>query len=785
MYAQVLELTDYETGEPLEFATISSASLNVHTLSNHRGQAQVTAFIAASDIQIRLLGYTSLTVTFAQLQEKNFRIGLKPSSVSLDQISVSAMRWQLNKREIPTKIHSISSRDVLLHAPQTAADMLNISGNVFMQKSQLGGGSPMIRGFSANKLLYVVDGVRMNTAIFRGGNLQNVISIDPFLLESSEIVFGPGSVLYGSDAIGGVMNFKTLSPQFSVDSVSLFSGRADLRYSSANNENTFHLTFKAEMPRWASATIITYSKFDDLRMGRYGPEDYLSRFYVQNIDSVDVVVKNTDPYVMNPTGYSQINMAQKFTFKLGKSATLDYGLIYSATSDYSRFDRLYLTRNGLPRSAEWFYGPQVWLMNYIAFNKTNQTGFYNEMTIRLAHQFFEESRNDRNFNQFILRKRIENVQAYSLNIDFMKITGDKHRFMYGAESVVNDVFSEGEDINIKTHAEVDAASRYPQALWQSHALYANWSYKPLEKLSMNLGARYNYFHILAEFDTTHFPFPFTEANLQFGSVSGNFGILYTPGSKTSVALNIASGFRAPNVDDIGKLFDSAPGVIVVPNANLRSEYVYNGEISVAQMFGEVMKADFSVYYSYLDKALVRRPFTLNGTDTMMYDGVMSKIEAIQNAAFATVYGVQAGVEFQFPYGFQLVSHINYQKGEEELDNGETSPSRHAAPLFGATHLYFTQKIIRTDIYVKYSGAKNFEEMPQEEIDKAYMYTTDADGNPYAPAWYTINFKMLVKTSDKTNLTLGVENIANTLYRPYSSGISAPGRNFSIGLKVVF
>src|SRR5690606_22275722 len=97
--------------------------------------------------------------------------------------------------------------------PQTAADMLAGSGEVFVQKSQLGGGSPMIRGFATNRLLYAVDGVRMNTAIFRAGNLQNVINLDPFATESVEVIFGPGSVMYGRDAIGGVMSFQTLMPR--------------------------------------------------------------------------------------------------------------------------------------------------------------------------------------------------------------------------------------------------------------------------------------------------------------------------------------------------------------------------------------------------------------------------------------------------------------------------------------------------------------------------------------------------------------------------------------------
>ena len=103
--------------------------------------------------------------------------------------------------------------------------MLAQTGEVFVQKSQMGGGSPVIRGFEANKVLIVVDGVRLNNAIYRSGHLQNVITLEPSELESAEIVFGPGSVIYGSDALGGVMDFHTREPRFAIDEgLRLFGG---------------------------------------------------------------------------------------------------------------------------------------------------------------------------------------------------------------------------------------------------------------------------------------------------------------------------------------------------------------------------------------------------------------------------------------------------------------------------------------------------------------------------------------------------------------------------------
>src|SRR5690606_22392978 len=250
----------------------------------------------------------------------------------------------------------------------TAADLLSLSGKVYIQKSQQGGGSPMIRGFSTNRLLYTVDGVRMNTAIFRGGNLQNVINLDPFATESTEVLFGPGTVIYGSDAIGGVMSFTTIKPQLSLSDKTLVSGKAVTRYSSANNEKTGHFDVNVGWKKWALVTSISSWDYDHLRQGSHGPDDYIKPVYVQRQDSTDVIINQDDPLLQIPSAYSQINMMQKVRFKPNELWDLEYGFHFSETSPYGRYDRNTRYRNGTLRYAEWSYGPQKWMMNNLSVN---------------------------------------------------------------------------------------------------------------------------------------------------------------------------------------------------------------------------------------------------------------------------------------------------------------------------------------------------------------------------------------------------------------------------------
>lgn len=785
--AQTVTVLDVLNKTPLEGVNLTSGYPINAVTTNDKGEASITSFNTADKIQASMIGYETVVISYDELSSNDFLIYLLRDGVSLDHVVISATRQTQSSKDVPYKITTISPQKIALQNPQTAADLLGQSGEVFIQKSQQGGGSPMIRGFSTNRLLYTVDGVRMNTAIFRSGNLQNVISLDAFTMENTEVFFGPGSVIYGSDAIGGVMSFQTLTPQFTQSSQPLITGNAIARYSSANNERTGHFDVNVGGKKFASVTSISYNQFGDLRMGTKGPDEYKRPFYVQRQDSMDVVVTNDDPLVQKPTAYSQMNMMQKFRFAPNKNWDIQYGFHYSETSDYSRYDRHIRLRKGLPRSGEWSYGPQVWMMNNLSVTNRANTGIYDVATLRLAHQYFKESRIDRDFNDPERRTRTEEVNAYSLNLDLNKSIGSKSKsnLYYGIELVLDDVSSTGIDEDINTGISMAGAPRYPQATWGSYAAYLTYQHHFSEKLTAQGGLRYNQYNLNATFDTSFYPFPFTEANMNNGALTGSIGAVYHPSKTWSISANLSTGFRAPNVDDAGKVFDSEPGAVVVPNTDLTAEYAYNAEVGLAKIFGKKVKVDVTGYYTWLDNALVRRDYTLNGQDSIMYDGTLSKVQAIQNAAVARVYGIQAGFEVKLPEGFAIYSRFNYQKGEEELDDGTTSASRHAAPIFGLSRLTYTTRKLMLEFNVAYSGARQFEDLPVEEQGKDYLYAIDDNGNPYSPSWYTLNLKAMYKLTDKLTITTGLENITNQRYRPYSSGIVAPGRNFIIALRAGF
>ena len=782
--AQEIIVLDADTREPILNVAIYNLDKSKTGVSDFDGKCDVSIFDRNERLTFKHISYEIRKATKAQIQRQKGKIYLTIKAEQLDEVVMSVSKWEQQKKDIPNKIASIDAREIAFTNPQTSADLLRNSGKVFVQKSQLGGGSPMIRGFATNRLLLSVDGVRMNNAIFRGGNIQNIISIDPYAIKNTEVIFGPGSVIYGSDAIGGVMNFYTRKAEFSnTDSLSV-TGNANYRFASANSENTLHFDLNYGKQKWAFLTSASYNSFGDLKMGENGPDSYLRNNYVIRRNGQDELITNDNPKKQISTGYNQINFLQKITYKPNNNWNYDLGLHYSQTSDFSRYDRLVRPNSddsGL-RSAEWFYGPQKWFMSNLQINKKGKGLFYDGLKITAAYQHFEESRNDRDFQDVIRNTTKEKVDAFSANIDFEnKRIGDL-RLYYGGEYIFNKVGSEGSQQHVETDIISNAASRYPDgATWQTLAGYINAEYKAKPNFTLLSGLRYSHVWIDAIFDKTFYPFPFDDTRLDNGALTGSIGLSWFPKADLQITWNGSTGFRSPNIDDVGKVFESEPGSVVVPNPDLEPEYAYNTELGVQKNFANKVVLKGATFYTYLVDALVRRDFQFNGESQIQYNGELSNVQAIQNAAKAYVYGFEFGLEAFLTDNLSITSNLTITEGVEEEADGTDSPGRHVSPLFGDFHLVWKNQKLRADLFLNYNGEIAFEDLALSERNKEFIYAVDGDGNPYAPSWYTLNLRSQYTISNALKATLSLENITNQRYRSYSSGITAPGTNLILGL----
>ena len=318
LYAQKLYIYDQNTNLPLQEAVVKSC--DGQTRLNQTGaEGYVTLIQMVPCYLLEAEGYLTRSISADEIKANSGKIPMFPNQHSVEEVVVSASKFTEKRKDLAQKVQVISKQELALMNQSSTADVLANSGNVFVQKSQLGGGSPIIREFETNKVLLVIDGVRLNNAIYRGGHLQNVITMDNGVMDRVEVVFGPGSVVYGSDAIGGVMHFTTKNPTLSATEKTLIKASSFSRYMSAVNGFAAHADVSVGTRRFGSLTSFTYSNFGDLRQGARR-NDFVGSFgarpwYVERTNGVDSMIVNADTNLQVGSGYTQFDVLQKFTFQ--------------------------------------------------------------------------------------------------------------------------------------------------------------------------------------------------------------------------------------------------------------------------------------------------------------------------------------------------------------------------------------------------------------------------------------------------------------------------------------
>lgn len=758
---------------------------NVIGLSNELGEIDVP--ITKMDSFVWVLshkGYYDKILT-AELLEENATIILTLQPETYKPIIVtpkSGSRIGKDKSDIALKMDIIGKEKILLFQPQTAADLLNLENKVYIQKSQQGGGSPMIRGFATNRILLVIDDVRMNTAIFRSGNVQNVISIDPFMVEQADVIFGPASQFYGSDALGGVLSFKTKSPVHSSSDTTEYKGNIGIRLGTSSKEKTWHADFNIGTKKFASLSSISLNSFGNLTMGNNGPNEYTRDKYVAVFNGFDSIVPNSNKNEQVLSGYNQINLLQKFSFKLNKNSTLIYNFQYANTSNIPRYDRMILEdENGILANGDWYYGPQVWMLNQLAFDNEKAYILSDYIKINVAHQQFTESRHDRKYKSNILRERTEIVNALSVNADFEKRVNNKLKVNYGTEYIFNLVNSAAEQLNILDGSTSPTSTRYPDgSTWQSSGVYVNLLRKWNSWFKTEAGMRFSSNKTQGTFDTTYFPFPESTFSNNNQALTASISQLFKL-KKGNIGVIASSGYRSPNIDDISKVFDSNPGMVVLPNPNLKAEIAYNAEINFNYLVKKRIKTSISVFYTYLDNAIGKEVSTFNGNDSIFYDGVKSQVEMLVNQDYATIFGSQISISYLINEKWNF--ETSYTLLESTSSNNE--PIRHITPNFGGTSINYIDDKLSISAYAQYNQEFKSNQFTANEINDGFLYAKDVNGLPYSPAWVTFNIKGSYIINQSVRINAGIENILNKRYRPYSSGITASGINFIAALNVNF
>ncbi len=693
--------------------------------------------------------------------------------------------------QLPNQVEVITAKQIDFQNFQSTAEMLSNSGALFVQKSQQGGGSPVIRGFEASRVLITVDGVRMNNLIFRAGHLQNVITVDENMLENVGVFYGPSSTLFGSDALGGSVAMTTKNAKFLNEVHNKFTGGVNTRYSSVNEEKSIALNLNYATSKFASLTFFSFNDFGDLKMGkeRNHNGDYFGERpnYVSTVGGVDQLNVNDDKYTQVGSAYKQYNFMQKFAYKTNSGFVHGLNLQYSTTSDINRYDRLTETAGSGLRFAQWYYGPQDRLLAIYSLQK--EKAFLNsDLKINVAYQNVKESRHNRRFGNYNLQHNEENVDMFSVSLDLDK-KFTKGELFYGFESYYEILKSTAYANNINTGVVTDINTRYPNGdnNMMRNDLYISYNEKMSDKTFWNVGARAGYTTLKSTIaDNSVFSLPFSSISQGNFTYSGTLGITHNTSKNFALKGNIATGFRAPNIDDLAKVFESKAGsssslgILIVPNEDLKPEKTITGDLGIViQSDSKRIKLESTYFYTRMYDAIVTDDFTYNGQSIVNYNGFDAQVKANQNKGKAFVTGFSTNVSAYIISDLLFSANFNYTLGRV-VEDGSQRPLDHIAPYFGKVGLTYTYNKLNLEGYMLYNGKKDIKDYSTSGEDNAQY--APANG---MPAWETYNFKAGFQVLKGGTLFAGVENILDTQYRVFASGINAPGRNFYGGIKYTF
>ncbi|WP_299047470.1 TonB-dependent receptor [uncultured Polaribacter sp.] len=812
-FAQNVQILDKSTGKFVKDVTVFNDNYTINVTSNKQGFVNISQFKENETVVFSHLSYAIKRVKKSVLRKKNFVVYLTKQSEELDEIVLSVFKKEEKTKRIAEQIAVLSKKDIQKVSPQTSADLLATVPGIKVQKSQFGGGSPVIRGMESNRVLLVVDGVRMNNAIYRKGHLQNAITISPNLLDKVEVVFGPSSVIYGSDALGGVIHYYTKTPKLSAEKE--IKSHFFSRFSSANQEVTTNVSAELSFKKWASFTSISYSDFGDLRAGRsrnHGFQDWGKVFFYSENSNGNFnpnPTENPDPSLLRNTGFNQTDVLQKFYIPLSKKTDLKINLQYSTSSDIPRFDRLTeltdLTDPSSLKFAEWNYGPQNRFLASTQLLIHPNKNWIENGAITLAYQNVQESRIQRRFGSLNRSYREEEVDIFNLNGDFfVPLTQDKKRNLsYGFEFSYNDVTSNsfGRSLNIQD-GEIDGfsnsfpvQSRYPDggSNYTSYAAYAGYRQDLGSKSTLNSGIRFTRTHLEATWiDETFIQLPNPNLVANNSAITATLGYVHRPNRNWQFNSVLSSGFRSPNIDDVGRVREKS-GNVTIPNINVQPEFAYNAEVGIQKYFNNrKFRVAGNFYYTLLDN-YIQREFVLNDDGSRQqveFDGEFGNAVTNQNRGTAYIFGYTLNYLGKLSDTWNTSGFVTYTKGRT-YDTDE--PLSSIPPLFGQFQVNYKKDKLELGADFRFNSKKDIEDFNiPEGIDNHDLTpvvnpnaTNETDIFFGSPSWMTLGFNGSYVVSNNFTVQARLDNIFDEHYIEFASGVAAPGRNLSISFMANF
>jgi len=616
---------------------------------------------------------------------------------------------------------------------------------VWVQETNLGGGAPVIRGLLGNQILILVDGVRLNDSTFRYGPNQSLNTIDPAFVERVDLIRGANSVVYGSDAVGGVISIwtrrSTAQPQDGIgleaglDAVRPASGlRGDLVYSGSSGD--FGWVLGGTRSDWGDLTLANNEE---------------------------------QPF----TGYESEGRFSSLETALDSNRSLRFVARRHRDFDVPRTDKLYAGfGQTVPKNEDYRYSLQDRSGYVMAYTDESLGGLADVFQLRVSLHEYVEERDKQKLGSTTTTFERDDVRSVGVGGDWKLTAGERHELTFGFDHYADDVDAFRIDTDTITGSTTVRDGTFaPGAEYSSTGAFIQDELRDVGTWDITLGARY-----------TRYDFSFNE----FGGgahVEGDFDAFVASaevareiGEGTRLVGVLSQGFRAPNLDDLAQDGEWAGGT-EVHNPDLEPEESLTAEL-VLEWSRSKYDASLAAFATRID-GYIGRILTDEGDPSTTGDEEYLRINSGELELTGLEYSARRYLgEGPFSLGFQAA----YIRGKQHDDNEPTLDGVHARripPVFGRTSLRYdapepAEKIGWTELSLVFADEQD--RLHPEDVSDPRIDPNGTSG------WATLNLDLGGRLNEAFDWNVGLHNILDESYRVHASGFDAPGFGLVFGLR---
>lgn len=731
LFSQTIEgiIINTENKNPVADVNIAVKNSAIGTVSDRNGIFSLeTKNEEIYTIQISCIGFESKEINIkTQRNTDKIEIQLQPVTIQLNKsIVVTATKKELVSFETPDAVSVLTSLELKNTAPRSTAEALIGTTGVWMQKTNHGGGSPIVRGLTGNQTLLLINGIRLNNATFRYGPNQYFNTLDVFSVDRLEVIRGKGSVLFGSDAMGGVINVITRSPEYFSGKPHL-TGRGKLKYMNMEMEQSAVGELVFQSKNFAILGNVNYKNFGDIYAGgSLGFE--------------------------RPSGYTETGLNMKAKLRLAQNWQITPAFQYLIQNNVPRYDQV--SQRGYELYS---YDPQIHQLIFAKAEHFGENPLFRKLSFMASYQLSDETRKMQKENSINFQQEQDVVKTFGASVEINSEFNQKWEAVSGIEFYSDAVESEKTETNTSTGETVKKRGLYPNnSSMDNLAVFSQHTLK-LQKLHFNIGGRFNAFKIHSVDEE------FGDVTLKPNSLVGNIDLQYFTSLTQQFIISAHSAFRAPNINDISTLglFDYG---IEIPSTDLSPEKSITTEVGYKKST-DLISVALSAYNTRLRNLIERVESTYNGSQYIYGERVYKK----ENVSKANISGIEFESGFKLNRQFSFINNVTWTYGKN-LDNSE--PMRRIPPLNGKLALQYSKSKIFAETEFLFATKQD----RLSSGDKA-DYRIPEGGTP---GWNILNLKAGY-TWKMISLNTGLQNIFNQAYRIHGSGIDGYGRSFWLSL----